>query len=230
MFDKWSLRKKRGVAIGALGALLALCVVGFLCVGDDLIAFLKEVDLVRSWVDQNPVGSRSGLFGLVLLKTLIPFLPGEPIEIAVGYAFGVVEGTLLCLLGSFLGSVVVFQLVRRFGVKVVELFFSREKILSLRFLRNERRLAVVLFFLFMIPGTPKDLLSYVAGLTNLKFSSWLLIASVGRIPSVITSTIGGDALGSQQYLVAIVVFAVTIVLSGLGLLYYHRRFGNTDEI
>ena len=74
----------------------------------------------------------------------------------------------------------------------------------------------------MLPGTPKDLLCYFAGLTDMPFSLWLMICSLGRLPSIVTSTIGGSALGSQNYTAAILVFAGTLLVSGLGLLAYDR--------
>ena len=74
----------------------------------------------------------------------------------------------------------------------------------------------------MIPGTPKDLLCYFAGLTDLKLSVFLLMASLGRLPSVVTSTVGGDALGSQNYVFAAVVFVVTFLISVGGLVCYQR--------
>ena len=72
----------------------------------------------------------------------------------------------------------------------------------------------------MLPGTPKDLLSYFAGLTDIRFGTWLVICSLGRIPSVISSTVGGDALGEKNYLAAIIVFAVSFALSAAGMLVY----------
>ena len=76
--------------------------------------------------------------------------------------------------------------------------------------------------MFTVPGTPKDLLCYFAGLTDLSWSSWLLIASVGRIPSIVTSTVGGDALGMQNYQFAVVTFLATLVIAGVGLLIYRQ--------
>ena len=72
-----------------------------------------------------------------------------------------------------------------------------------------------------MPGTPKDMLCYFAGLTDMKPGVWALISSLGRIPSVITSTIGGDALGTKNYWFAIGVFAVTLLFSAVGLLLYN---------
>ncbi len=62
--------------------------------------------------------------------------------------------------------------------------------------------------MFLFPGTPKDLLTYCAGLTHMQLGRWLALSVVGRIPSVITSTIGGDALGAGSYGFAALVFGV----------------------
>ena len=49
-----------------------------------------------------------------------------------------------------------------------------------------------------------------------------MICSLGRIPSIITSTVGGDALGTKNYWFAVIVFAVTLAISAVGLLIYDR--------
>ncbi|MCR4706153.1 MAG: TVP38/TMEM64 family protein, partial [Lachnospiraceae bacterium] len=67
-----------------------------------------------------------------------------------------------------------------------------------------------------------DLLCYYAGMTDLSPKMWLLICSVGRFPSVITSIVGGDAIGTKNYAFAIGTFAVTIFISGLGVLAYRK--------
>ena len=56
----------------------------------------------------------------------------------------------------------------------------------------------------------------------MKLSTWLLIASLARLPSIVTSTIGGNALGLQDYTFAIVVFLATILISVAGILIYRR--------
>ena len=71
----------------------------------------------------------------------------------------------------------------------------RDRIRSLRFLQDSRRLNLLTFIVFFIPGTPKDLLSYFIGLTDMKLGTWLCITAVARIPSIVTSTVTGDALG-----------------------------------
>ena len=158
--------------------------------------------------------------GMIILQVIVAVIPGEPLEIAAGYAFGAIEGTFLCVLGTFLGSMLVFILVRRFGLRAVEIFFPVEKLRSLHFLQNERRLALWVFFIFFLPGTPKDVMCYFVGLTNMPLRTWAIISAIARLPSIITSTVGGNALGMGDYTFAIIVFTATLVISGLGLLIY----------
>ena len=122
----------------------------------------------------------------------------------------------------FLGvvSFAVFALVGRFGRELVEIFFPREKLEKLKFLQSSPKRDALFWLIFTVPGTPKDLLCYFAGLTDLSWGKWLLLCTVGRLPSVLTSTIGGSALGVKDYQFAILVFAVTLAVSGVGLLIY----------
>jgi uncharacterized membrane protein YdjX (TVP38/TMEM64 family) len=113
-------------------------------------------------------------------------------------------------------------LVRKFGVKILDIFFSKDSIQSVKFLKKTKKLFLVTFLVFFIPGTPKDLLSYGIGLTKMKFWHWMLIVGVARFPSIISSTICGAALGQQNYWVAAIVFIVTGVLSGISLLIYRQ--------
>ena len=218
--DSFTPFQKKCISLTAFGVFLLLsgCVCWF--IGRPMLAFVSEPERFRSWVDAHGLMGRLAFIGMMILQVVVAIIPGEPLEIGAGYAFGFWEGTGLCMAGILLGSLLVFGIVRRFGVRLVEVFFSREKIDSLKFLQDARRRDFIIFLVFFLPGTPKDLLSYFVGLTKIRLSHWLLIAGVARIPSVVTSTIGGDALGMQNYVFAIVVFVATLAISGLGLLCY----------
>lgn len=190
--------------------------------GTPLIRFISQPEEFRAWVESHGIYSRIAFVGMVVFQIIIAIIPGEPFEIAAGYAFGAVEGTILCLIACAIGSMLVFWLVRRFGMKLVRLFFSQEQIDSVRFLKSSSSQNILFLIVYMLPGTPKDLLGFFAGITNIPAPVFLLICTFGRIPSVITSTIGGDALGTQSYGAAVVVFAVTLIISAAGLLIYNR--------
>ena len=199
-----SEKKKKRLLTGII--VLTVLVMGLITwfVGKPLIRFIENPDGFRAWVDGHGIWGRVLYVGMVIFQVLVALIPGEPLEIAGGYAFGAWEGTLLCLLGATLGSTLVFLLVRRWGIRVLELYFPREKIESLKFMQN----------------TPKDLVSYCMGLTKIKLTQWILLSTVARIPSIVTSTVGGDALGGRDYRFAVLVFAVTLAVSILGSLVY----------
>ena len=210
--------------LGIAALIIAIAVMGLLVwlVGVPLVRFASQPEHFRTWVNSHGFGGCLAYMGMVILQVVVALIPGEPFEIAAGYAFGAVEGTLLCLAASALGSVCVFLLVRRFGHRLAEVFFSKEKLRSIRFLQTTRRRDLLFLIIFMLPGTPKDLLCYFAGLTTIRFPVWLLICSLGRLPSIVTSTIGGDALGTKNYWGAVLVFLVTLTISAAGLLFYDR--------
>ncbi len=214
-------RSKKVASIVSIAAFVLLLVFLTIFVGGPLIRSLDDPAVFREWVDARGAWGRVLFVGMIVLQVVVAFIPAEPLEIAAGYAFGAFWGTLLVWIGLVLGSTIVFLFVRKIGIKAVEVFFPREKINSLKYLKDEKTLNVTAFFLFLIPGTPKDLLTYFAGLTKIKLVPWVVLTSIARIPSIVTSTISGNALGTQRYIFALIVFAATALISGIGMLLYH---------
>lgn len=219
-----TLSRKEQRTVGVAAIIIAVLLGALVCwrIGVPMLRFASEPEKFRAWVRVNGFGGKLAYAGMVILQVVVALIPGEPLEIAGGYAFGALEGTLLCMGAAALGSLMVFALVRRFGVRLAEVFFPQSKLRSLRFLQSSPRRDFLFLLIFTIPGTPKDLLCYFAGLTDIKFGTWLLICSLGRFPSIVTSTVGGDALGSKSYLFAAITFAVTLAVSGVGMLIYNR--------
>ena len=137
-------------------------------------------------------------------------------------------GALLCLVGTMIGSVLVILLVRKLGRRFVESLYLREKIDALPILRERKKRNVLTAILFLIPGTPKDLFTYVIGLTDMSITLYVLITAISRFPSIIMSTFGGNALGDDKLIKAIIIFIVTGVISLCGYflyLYIQKRHG-----
>lgn len=213
-------RGQRIAAIASVAAFFVVLVLLSVFVGIPLVKTLGDPASFRAWVDARGVWGQVLFVGILILQVVVAFIPGEPLEIAAGYAFGAVWGTLLVWIGLTLGSIAVFLFVRKVGVKAVEVFFPREKIDSMKYLNNEKTLNATAFVLFFIPGTPKDFLTYLAGLTKIKLLPWIVLTSIARLPSILTSTIGGNAIGTERYGFAILVFGATALLSVAGALLY----------
>ena len=212
-------RRRKWLAGISLAVVLLLMVALTLFVSHWLRSFSQED--FREYIRSFGAASWLVMLGLQILQVFIALIPGEFVESAAGFVLGPWVGTAVCYLGICLASTLIFTLTRRYGVKWVEVFVSREKINELRFLNTEQKRNTLIFLLFFIPGTPKDLLTYFVGLTDIKLTTFLLLSLVARIPSVITSTFGGHLLGQERYIGAVVLYAITGLLSLLGMLGYN---------
>ena len=220
--EKHLTEKQKKIFSGIMLAVLLIFVFAVtILIGKPMIKFISEPERFREWVSSYGFLGKLIYVGMVIIQVVFAVIPGEPVEIGGGYAFGVFEGTILCLIGITIGSMIVFALVRTLGVRVVEVFYPIEKIRSLKFLKNTERFNVITYIIFFMPGTPKDLLTYFIGLTDMKWQVWLFITFFSRIPSVLTSTLSGSALGEEKYITAVIVLTVTIVLSVVGIIIYH---------
>lgn len=209
-----------------IGLVAAAAVTALLCWEylPGLLAWLADARAVRAFVADHAFASRLTMLGINIVQVLLAFLPGEPVELASGYAFGLWEGTALCLVASGLATSAIYWATRRWGWKLVGLFFDRSLFDRFSWLKSAKRLELIMLIVFLIPGTPKDFLTYFAGLTNMRFLPVVLIATFGRIPSIVTSTIAASAVGSGNWpLVACTLAASAFLLAVGGLMYRRLR-------
>ncbi len=216
-------RTRKIVLIASIVVILIIfTLIGFL-VGVPLVKqFETDREGFRAYVQQQGVLGPLLMMGVTIMQVVIALLPGEPFELAAGFIFGWFWGSVWCMIGTAVASACIFSLVRVFGRKVVELFFKEDKIRQYAFLQNEKRLGILVFILFLIPGTPKDLLTYIVPLTPMKLGRFLWISLTAKIPSLISSTITGHLAQEENWTAAIITYGITIVISGLLILWYRR--------
>ncbi len=215
-------KNRRIVSAVSIGIFIALSAVLFATVGRQIVRFASDAQGFRDWVAERGLWGKLAYIGMVFLQIVVAIIPGEPFELGAGYAFGAWQGLLLAEIGILLGSAFVFLFVKKLGTKAVYAFVPEEKLRSFRFLQDSEKRNAIVFLLFFIPGTPKDVLTYFAGLTPMKLWEWLLITCVARVPSVVSSTLAGAAAGGSDYRTAIIIYAVTAVISAAGALFYRR--------
>lgn len=215
---KWSRRQITQLILAIL-AVIFICILGY-CIGRPLVHFVSEPGKFQLWVEEKGILGVLAFMGMNILQVLLAVIPGGPFEIGAGYAFGVVKGSLICDIAMTIASVIIFLFVKKFGLRFVELFVSKEKIESVKFLKSSKRSESIIFLLFLVPGTPKDLLSYLVGLTDMKLSHWIFICGVGRLPAIFLSALSGSALSSARYHLAIILIAAIIMLYVVGIILY----------
>jgi uncharacterized membrane protein YdjX (TVP38/TMEM64 family) len=211
-------KSKASLFLSVISAVfLALTVLGIWLMRE----YLADPDLVRERIGEHYFLGALALVLISAAQVVVALVPGEVVEIAAGYVFGSWIGSLLCLVGIVLGSSTTILLVRRFGARFVYAFYPKEKIDALPIINDPAKRNLLTFILFVIPGTPKDLFTYAIGLTDMSIPLYIALTTVARFPSVILSTVSGNAVGDENYTKAILFVVITAAVSGIGLLIYN---------
>lgn len=165
------------------------------------------------------------LFGLQFAQIFFVILPGEPLEILAGMCYGSVGGTLFIFATVFIITSFIVFLVRFLGEKFVYSVWKKEKIDKIKnskVFKNPKKIQILMIILFLIPGTPKDLLVYVAGLLPIKPIKFILISTFARFPSVITSTLAGDRLAIGDWKMSIMLYVAILILVAIVVLIINK--------
>ena len=158
------------------------------------------------------------LFGIQVAQIFLIILPGEPMEVLAGMCYGWLGGFIFITVSVAIITTLVFFLVRKVGKKFVYEFWDEEKIKKIessKIFQNHKKIELIMAILFMIPGTPKDLLVYVAGLLPLKPIRFILISTFARFPSVISSTIAGANIAIGDLKMGLIAYAITFAIVGV---------------
>lgn len=209
--------------------LLAVLVVGVTLAALPLVrymmqpAFRQELSL---WVEGAGLWGVAVLLLIQIAQVVVAVVPGEPVELVAGLMYGTLGGLFICMVGLLAGSAGIFWTVRRLGRERLAKTKIYPKLMAYDFLTNEDKLMAMVFLLYLIPGTPKDILVYVCALTTLSMRQFLVVSTLARIPSVITSTMAGASFASGNLLLTVAIFLFTGIAGILGILYHKKRFGS----
>lgn len=172
----------------------------------------------KSRIEESGILGFLILLGLQIAQIFLVILPGEPLEILAGMCYGAIGGAIFIFFSVALTTTIIFLLVRKFGRKFIEQSFDKEKIDKIeksKIFKNPKKIEYIMIILFIIPGTPKDLLLYIAGLLPIKPLRFILISTFVRFPSVISSTIAGEHLSLGNWKMSILIYAITFIAVGI---------------
>lgn len=166
------------------------------------------------------------LFGLQLAQIVLIVLPGEPLEVLAGMCYGTWGGLLFIFASVAITTTSIYFLTAKLGKSFLYNFFSKEKIDKIensKLLKNPTTIETIMVILFLIPGTPKDLLTYIGALLPIKPVKFILIATLARFPSVISSTMAGDTLTNGDWHITILIYVVTFLITGIFLYFINKK-------
>ncbi|MCF2556143.1 MAG: TVP38/TMEM64 family protein [Bacteroidales bacterium] len=176
---------------------------------------------IQNWIGERGLWGIFILLGLQVLQVIIAFIPGEPMELLAGALCGALGGTVLCLTGTVLASACIFALSRRYGRRLLALLgFGEKQVAQWKWLQRDEqseKADLVIFLVFLIPGTPKDMLTYVVGMTRVSLKRFLWLSTLARVPSVLSSTLIGSSVIQGEGETALILMLVTGLLGILGI-------------
>ena len=205
-----------------------------ICVGITIYLFpvMKNLYTPEGQVEFKEKVANSGflgmlaLFGLQLAQMFLFIVPGEPIEILAGMCYGAFWGTIFIIVSALIVSTAIFYLSKKYGRKFVCLFCDESKIVKIensKTFQNPKKIEIIMLILFLIPGTPKDLLVYIAGLLPIKPMRFILISTFARFPSIISSTLAGANLAVGDWKTGIILYGGVILITTV-IIYLFQKY------
>ncbi|MBP3866657.1 MAG: TVP38/TMEM64 family protein, partial [Eggerthellaceae bacterium] len=159
------------------------------------------------------------------LQIVVAFIPGEVVQLAAGLMYGPLFGTLIILTGCVISSAVVYLLVHKLGAPFVQNMVSTEHLEKFRTFEKTGKLDIVVFILFLIPGMPKDVFTYLVPLTDMDMKRFLILSNVGRIPGVLASTYTAHGIFEGDVVGPIVVVCIVAIVAVIGFVFRDRIMG-----
>ncbi|MBN2737211.1 MAG: TVP38/TMEM64 family protein [Spirochaetales bacterium] len=215
--------KKKIISLVAFPLIFLCILLLFIFLWQKYGALFFSAEKLQEWIGNYGILAPIVFIVIQALQVIIFVIPGEIPQVAGGYLFGMVLGSVYSIAGILLGSAFNFFIGKKLGLPFVEAVFGQKnsgRILGMLNDDKKKRIVIGIFFiLFVIPGLPKDVLTYLAGISTIPFGFFMLVSGLGRLPGIIGSAVMGDAAASQNWTLLIVISTIALVLFLIGFLY-----------
>lgn len=228
-------KQKRRVIISVLKILLLLLIV----VGIPLYLYFFRLDFLKSFNDVDAIvallnqhKSKSIIIyiSFQILQVVISVIPGQVVQMAAGYLFGFWQALLFALSGAVIGTSISFWLAKLLGRDFLHIFFGEEKMNYYIERLNSNRAYTLVFFLYLIPGLPKDMISYAAGASEMRFKAFITLSTVGRLPGMIGCLLMGTMAETENYIGVGILGCAAIIACVLCLIFRKKINAKLDTM
>lgn len=185
----------------------------YFCHGDWIKTF-ESLDDIVALINHYKGYSILVYILLQIVQIIISVLPGQAFQIAAGYLFGPFASVIYAMTGAIIGTAISFMLAKLLGRDMVHVIFSQDQVSYYVEKLNSKKAYVIVFLIYLIPGIPKDMVSYIAGISEMKFKPFIVLSALGRLPGMLGSILIGTLLYHEIY-VGVGIVAVIAVLSFL---------------
>ena len=165
------------------------------------------------------------LLGMQFLQIVVAFIPGEVVQLAAGLMYGPVLGSIIILVGCVISSSIIYKLVHMLGAPFVQGMVSTDHLEKFRSFEKSGKLDIIVFILFLIPGMPKDVFTYIVPLTDMPYKKFITLTTIGRIPGVVGSTYAAAGFASGEFIGPVVVLVVLAVIAVVAIVFRDKIMG-----
>lgn len=196
----------------------------------DLIQQFSTIEAVEAFFEEYKAQSIFVYIGIQIVQIIICIIPGQWLQFAAGYMYGFWMGYLWSFVGALLGTVITYYLAKILGHDAMHLIFGEEKVRQLLKKFNSKKAIIIVFIFYLIPGAPKDLCSYVAGISEMKLKAFLVVSIIGRTPGMMGSLLMGQQVEVGGYTTAIIIGVLAVILFLLGIVFRKTITDYMDRI
>lgn len=209
-----------------LAAFLVICIVAVVLLWPIIGSiFTDGGDTLEQKVQEAGPAGVFILLAVQVLQVIVAFIPGEVVQVAAGMIYGTWGGFAVVLVGCILSSALVYWLVHKLGAPFVRDMVSTKYLNKFIEFEKSGKLDIIVFVLFLIPGLPKDVFTYLVPLTGMPMGRFLLLSTLGRIPGMWVSTFAANQITQGNIWTAIIIFGAAAVIAIFGVIYKDKIMG-----
>jgi uncharacterized membrane protein YdjX (TVP38/TMEM64 family) len=185
-------------------------------------AFLSK-DIIFGWLYWFGPWAWVLYLALLVVAVMSP-IPDSLVILAGGFFFGPIIGSILTIIGQGLGAIIDFLLARRLGRDFVKAKFPNGSLFINKYSHKLGWQTVFLMRLF--PTVSFDMLSYIAGISELSFRKYVLATIGGLIPLAIITTMLGHSANlhsSRLALLSLGIGVLSILIISIIFFYFSSK-------
>ena len=221
------MSSKKKVAIAILKLIFLILIVVLIPLylyfyQQDFLMRFRDFNDIVSFLERYKLQSIPIYIILQIAQIVISVLPGQFFQLAAGYLYTFWPALLFSCIGAFLGTTITFWLAKGLGSDFVHIFFEKDKTEDYVKRLNSKKAYTIVFLLYAIPGIPKDVVSYAAGLSEMKYKPFIILSTIGRLPGMMGSIIIGSMWHKEEY-VGTIILAIIAVVAFCTCIIYRKR-------
>ena len=221
------MSSKKKVAIAILKLIFLILIVVLIPLylyfyQQDFLMRFRDFNDIVSFLERYKLQSIPIYIILQIAQIVISVLPGQFFQLAAGYLYTFWPALLFSCIGAFLGTTITFWLAKGLGSDFVHIFFEKDKTEDYVKRLNSKTAYTIVFLLYAIPGIPKDVVSYAAGLSEMKYKPFIILSTIGRLPGMMGSIIIGSMWHKEEY-VGMIILAIIAVVAFCCCVIYRKK-------